>query len=221
MYLIVTLSLLFVEKGKPVQFYLSLLIAFSIHRLALIYAPFYYLARKKSRTQFIKLIWKLFIIFAIASPIIIKLAAKLFPAKMGFYLQIKPDLGLIIMITYTALDVFTVWWVDRKIRRKLNDDESKKLEVLYRFVWFSLLALPFTAYTFELKRVQRNVLLAKFIYCAIAMKHLTMKQRLFTLLLLITSVIAPIFLMVYNNQMFLFDYLNENSIVYYFKRYLF
>lgn len=221
MYLIVTLSLLFVEKGKPVKFYLSILLAFSIHRLALIYAPFYYLARKKSRTQFIKLMWKLFFIFAIASPFIIKLASKLFPSKMGFYLQIKPDLGMVIMITYTVLDIFTVWWVDKKIRHKLDDNESKKLEVLYRFVWFSLLALPFTAYTFELKRVQRNVLLAKFIYCAIAMKYLTMKQRLFTLLLLSASVIAPILLMVYNDQMFLFDYLKENSVIYYFRRYFF
>lgn len=216
MYLLVVLSLSFIEKKKPYRYYISMFVAFSIHRMALVYIPFYYLC-KKTRAQFIKLIWKLLIIFTIASPLIFTLLTRIFPAKLGYYSSVKPDFGVLLMVAYSALDIFTVWWVDKKIHARVDEEEGKKLEVLYRFVWFSILALPFTAYAFELKRVQRNVLLVKFIYCSLAMKHLKMRDKLITLLLLLISVIMPILVMQYTGELYIFKYLEENQVIEYLK----
>lgn len=211
MSLIVILSLAFVEKKKPIRYYLGVLLAFSIHRIALMYIPFYYLC-KNNRKQFFKMFWKLLIIVSIASPLFISFFTRLFPAKMDFYLANRPTLGVLTVVSYTIIDIFTVWWVDKKINNKLGKEENEKMEVLYRFVWFSALALPFIFYTIEFNRVQRNVLLVKYIYCALAMKHLTLKQNLFTFILLLISVALPLLLLQYTDQLYLFDYIDINPI---------
>jgi hypothetical protein len=220
MYLIIILSFGFIERKKGIKYYISLFIAFSIHKFALVYLPFYYLC-KKNRKQFMKLITILFLIFLFASPIVINLISKMFPGKMEYYLTLQPHFGILIIFAYTIIDVFTVWWIDRRINNKLNEEEKKKMEVLYRFVWFSVLILPFTFYFLEIMRVQRNALLVKYLYCTLAMNHLNIKEKLFIVLLLLISVAMYITVTIYNGNLNLFGYLDDNYIKELLNKYVF
>ena len=142
----------------------------------------------------------------------------MFPYKMQAYLSgQKSGRGFILIIVYITVDIFTVWWVDKKISKKLNFEEKEQMEILYRFVWYSILILPITFYFVEIQRVQRNALLIKYYYCALAMNHLKRTEKIITLILLLISVTLPILLMRYGSQMYLFDYLDKNFILDYFK----
>ncbi|MCB2312030.1 EpsG family protein [Clostridium tagluense] len=217
MYLIVIISLEFIRKKSIIRYYIGIFLAYSIHSFALIYIPFYYLC-KKDRKKFIKIILSLFCLFTIISPIIMKVLLRFFPYKIESYLASgKPKGGIIAIVVYVIVDVFTVWWVDKKISKKLNFEEKNEMEVLYRFVWYSILILPFTVYFLEIQRLQRNALLIKYYYCALAMNHLKKAEKIVTLILLLISVVLPILLMIYSSEFYLYDYLDKNFILEYLK----
>lgn len=216
MYLIVILSLLFIESGKPIKHYLTLFIAFSMHSFALIYAPFYFLC-KLTRKKYMSLLWKITIVFGLSSPLVLKALSLIFPVKMAAYMARPTQIDALIYIVYFIIDVFTIWWIDKKISGKIFEEDNRKMEILYRFVWFSMLVLPFIFYFGEINRLQRNALLVKYIYCAIAMKYLTFKQKIFVLGLLIISIIIYLLMLKYFNNTDLFSYLDANYIKYYFE----
>ncbi|MBZ9616149.1 EpsG family protein [Clostridium estertheticum] len=217
MYLIVILSLKFIRKKSMIRYYIGIFLAYSFHTLGLVYIPLYHLCQI-DRKKFIKIIWSLLCFITIISPIVINLLSKIFPYKMEAYLSgQKSGRGIIVIVVYVIVDIFTVWWVDKKINKKLNYEEKKEMEVLYRFVWYSILILPFTFYFMEIQRLQRNTLLVKYYYCALAMNHLKRTEKIITLILLLISVTLPILLMMYSSQMYLFDYLDKNFIIDYLK----
>lgn len=220
MYLIVILSLVFVEKKKPIKHYAMLFIAFSLHKFALVYVPFYYFT-KMPREKFIKSMVRLTLIVGASSLLILKVLTMLYPVKMGFYLSRPPGLGVTFIFLYAFVDIFTVWWVDKKISVRADEEEKRKLETLYRFVWFPLLILPFAFYFIEVSRMQRNALLVKYIYCALAMKHLSVKEKLFALFLLVSSIALYLGVVAYTNRMDLFQFLDENELKYFLDKYLF
>lgn len=220
MYLIIILSLGYVEKNKPVKHYILLFFAFSMHTFAVAYAPFYYLC-KKNRKKFISIMLWTTALFIIGSPIVIMLLTLVFPEKMNSYMMRTPGLGTIANYVYVIIDILTICWVDRKISGKLSEQDSRKMEVLYRFVWFPILILPFSHYFLEIIRLERNALLIKYIYCALAMPYLSVKQRLFTMGLLLISVIMYFVMLDYTNQWDMVDYLDDNFVKYYLDKYLF
>lgn len=214
MYLIVILSLIFIAEKQPIKHYLMLFIASSFHYFSVIYAPFYFL-NKLSREKFIKTLVTTTVILGLASPILMELANKLFITFRSYYMGERPGIGIIIIFAQTALDVFTVWWIGKKINNKIEDKNKGIMEVMYRFVWYSIIILPFCFYFLEFTRIQRNALLVKYIYSAFAMRYLTIKQKLFTYFLLLLSLFLYLFLVIKNGQLELYQYLDENFIKYY------
>lgn len=218
MYLIVIFSLSFVERNKPFKHYFLLFIAFSIHKFALIYIPFYYLC-KKSRKEFTSTMIKLSVLLFISSPLVSVVMTRVLPEKT-VYLMSAPRMGAVANFIYVIVDILTVWWVDKKIAGKLSEQDNRKMEILYRFVWFPILILPVAYFFVEVVRLQRNVLLVKYIYCALAMKYLNVKQRLFTVVLLLISITIDVVILVNANPDMVGN-LDDNFVRYYLKRYLF
>jgi len=218
MYLIIILSLTFIENNKPIKFFILWFLAFSMHKLALVYLLFYFLC-KKSRKWFVSKIRLLLILSGIASPLIMLMLGRIFPEKIAIYLANPPKLGVIVIFVYVIIDIFTVWWVDKRIYSRMPEEDKGKMEILYRFVWFPVLILPFAFYFIEVSRLQRNALLVKYIYCALAMKYLKFKEKLFVIFLLLLSISVYIVMLVYNNQLELFQYLDENILKYYLGKY--
>lgn len=220
MYLLVILSFPFIVSGKPIKHYIMLFVAFSLHNFALIYAPLYYLC-KKSRERFTSLMIKITVISSLASPLIISATKHFFPGKMSVYLSSPPRFGVVAVFINLFIDIYTVYLVDKQIKEKVTEEDSKRLEIFYRFVWFSLLIIPFSFYFLEFTRMQRNVLLVKYIYCALAMKYLGSYQRMFVVVLLSVSVVFNLFMAYRYGQMELFKFLDDNVIMYYLDKYLF
>lgn len=219
MYLIIILSLIYVIKEKPIKHYILWFVAFSFHKFALIYLPFYYLCKKNRRT-FYKIIIGLTFIFLMSSPLIIEISSIILPDKMSVYLTKKPGFGVLAIFIYTLLDIFIVWLLDKKIGNRFQEKDKKTMETLYRFIWFPILILPFTFYFLEVIRIQRNSLLVKYIYCALAMKYMNTKERLITLMLLLLSTSIYISILIYSQELELYSYLNDNYIVDFLKKYI-
>lgn len=214
MYLLVIVSLYFVIKGKPIKHYLFLFIATLMHKLALIYVPFYFFC-KIDKKKFEKVMLFIAILLIVSSPLIIMLMKVLFPAEMSSYLKRTPGMGVLINYTYVIMDLFTVWWINQKISSKVIEKEHRKLEVFYRFSWFPILIIPFSHYFLEVIRIQRNSLLIKYIFVALAMKYLTIKQRVVAVVMLLISTIVYFCVLKYTDQWDLVEYLDENYIRYY------
>jgi hypothetical protein len=217
MYLIVTLSLVYVIKEKPLKHFVALAIAYSIHSFALIYVPFYYLC-KKDRKSFLKIMIISTLALIVLSPLIVKILMHVIPYKMAVYLDNKTRFGFIILYFYAFLDILTVWWIDKKINPRLKQEDKRKMEVLYRFVFFPIIILPFSPYFLTVIRLQRNALLVKYIYCALAMGYMTVKEKLITVFLLLLSLAFYVFLL---GDLQLFEYLNKNSVQYFLKNSIF
>lgn len=218
MYLLVVLSLIFIVKNQVVKHYTVLILALAMHKLAVVYLPFYYLCIK-NRTHFMRILLVTSIMLFLLSPIVINILLEVFPTKMPLYLERRPGLGVIIVFIYSIIDYFTVWWIDKIIRPRLSEEDKLKIEVLYRFVWFPIIILPFAFYFIEVSRLQRNAILVKYIYCAIAMKYMTVKEKLITVSLLLVSIGFYFLILWYNSEFELFNYLNENTLNYIFKKY--
>lgn len=221
MYLLVILSLIYIIQGKMIKHYIMMFLALSMHVFAAVYLPFYYFC-KKNRKQFIRWMVALTVMFFITSPVVMRGVAMIFPEKMSIYLTRGIDFGVIIYWIYSIIDIFTVWWIDKRISSRIEEEDRKKFEVLYRFVWFPILTMPFISYFTEMYRMQRNAVLVKYIYCALAMKYMTMKERLITTLLLLISVgVYTLVIFYYGDRVELFNFVEENAVYYYLKRYLF
>lgn len=222
MYLIMILSFGYVIDQKPIKHYLVWVVSFSMHKFALVYLPFYYFCREKmSRQRFFWWIIRITIILAILSPFVIRLASRFYPAKMAAYLVPQPRVQIIAVFIYAIIDFVTVWWIDKRIANKVSPEDSRKMEILYRFVWLSILILPIAFYFVEVSRMQRNAILVKYIYCALAMRYLTFNERVVAVVLLASSIVFYLFMINYNHNWDLYRYLDENTLRYYFKRYLF
>lgn len=219
MYLIIILSLVYVIKEKPVKHYILLFISFSIHNIAVVYLPFYYLSKWKRKT-FIRVIIIATISLFVVSQTALGIAAKYYP-EIALYLQNPPRFGPIMLIFYLCLDIFTVWWIQKRISPRLEEKEKRKMEVLYRFVWYPILAIPFAFYVAEFERLQRNGLLVKYVFSALAMRYMSVKEKLITVLLLLLSVASHIGVLIYANELELFDFLKDNIVYYYLDMYLF
>lgn len=215
MYLIILLSLIYIKDKKIFKHYLLMFVAFSMHKFALVYTPFYYLCMK-TRKQFISLMVRIFIIISVATPVIMKFLVWLFPVKLTIYLERKPGLGILIVFVYVFLDLLTIWWIDRKVNNKLDEKENAMAEILFRFIFYSVVSLPFTFYFLEVKRMQRNAMLAKFFYSTITLHHMKFVDRFIVVTLLIISAVLPIIVMHYNNELSKFLMLDRNCILEFF-----
>ncbi len=220
MYLLVTVSLFFAASKKPIKHYVTLIIASTMHTLAFIYLPFYFLC-KFSNKRFVRVMIYTTVALFVVSPWTIEILKIIFPAKMLSYLPKKPGLGILINYISTFADIFTVWWVYKRVEDKLSESDSKLMLVFYRFVWYPLLALPFAHYFLEVARVQRNSLLVKYIFVAMAMKYLAVKQRIFVVLLLSATIIFYFLTLDYVGNWDLVEYLDYNSLKYFFDGYSF
>lgn len=214
MYLILVLALAFVLEFKQIKYYIMVAVAATFHVLALVYIPFYWLS-KFDRKRYIRILQIATISLGIGAPIVISGLTYLLPGKMEYYLSRPPGMGVIVYFVYAILDFFTVWWVDKKAGLNIAEGERKRMEVMYRFVWYPVMALPFIFFFAEFSRLQRNVLLVKYIYCAIAMKYMNIKQRIIIIILLLASVgLYTIIVFIYG-QADLYQYLDENYIKYF------
>lgn len=220
MCLITILSLFYVIKDKPIRHYLVLFAASLFHSFAFIFAPFYFLC-KLNRKKFISIMLWITVILIIGSPIVINMLGLIFPGKMVSYLRRTPGMGVYLNYFYVAMDILTVWWVDKRISKKINEKDSRKMEVFYRFVWFPILIIPFSHYFLEIVRMERNVLLVKYIYVALAMKYLSIRQRLMAIAILAISAISYFVIINSTGQWDLIDYLDDNSFKYFFENYSF
>lgn len=213
MYLLIITSFVFIAKEQKIKQYITMFLAFSFHYFSIVYAPFYFLNRM-SRKKFMRTLVTTTIILAILSPIFMELANRTFNTFSSYYTGERPGIGIVIIYAQSAIDVFTVWWVGK--RTNIIENKNKVImEVMYRFVWYSIIILPFCFYFLEFTRVQRNALLVKFIFCALAMEYLTVKQKLITYFLLLLSLSLYLFLMAKNGQFELYQYLDENVVKYY------
>ncbi|WP_146200411.1 EpsG family protein [Paenibacillus agaridevorans] len=218
MYLVLVLALIYVVENKKIKFYLMMLTAASFHLIGLFYIPFYWFS-KWDRKKFMRVLKLTTITLGIGAPLVITGLSLLFPDKAGYYLNRPPGYGIILYFVCAIFDYFTVWWVDKKIGLNIVEDEKPRMEVMYRFVWFPVISLPFLFFFAEFSRIQRNVLLVKYIYCAIAMKYMNIKQRLITVFLLLIPVSIYTFVVFQYRQFDLYNYLDENFIKYYLDRY--
>lgn len=214
MYLIVIMSLYYVIKRRPIKHYLVLFLATLFHKLAFIYAPFYFIATKIDKKKFEKIMIILVLVLFATSPLVIYLLKLIIPAKMDSYLPRKPGMGVLINYAHVILDIMTIWWVNKKINGKVDELEERKMTVFYRFAWIPILILPFSHYFLEVIRVERNAALIKFVFIALAMKYLTVRQRMFALILLGISAILFFVILDMTGQWDLVDYLDENYIKY-------
>ncbi|WP_442636622.1 EpsG family protein [Rossellomorea marisflavi] len=219
MYLLIVLSFVFIEKRKPIRYYLMTFLAFSFHSFSVVFLPFYYLCQRNRKT-FMKILLSVTAILIVGSPIVTKILTNFFPEKMTFYLKQTPKWGVVVVLIYMTIDIFTVWWVDKQVKSKLDDKDKRRMEILYRFVWFPIITIPFLFYFLEISRLQRSTLIVKYVYCALAMKYLTFYQKLFTVLLLVLSVSVYITMVFWYSQSDLFGYLDDNYIKYLLDKYI-
>lgn len=215
MYLLVFLSLSSIEYRQPVRHYIIIFLSFTIQKFSLVYLPFYTLCRA-SRKQFILAMFFGLVLVSLFSQFIISGLAWLYPSKMGSYLLREPGFGVLIVFSYVFLDIFTIWWVDKKTRNRMSFLERNRVEIMYRFIWLTILMLPFTFYFLEVKRMQRNAVLVKYIYCASLMPHMSFGDKMATILLLLVSTFLPFLVVLYNNELDDFNDLDENFVAYLF-----
>ncbi len=215
MYLIVILSLAFIVPKKPVEYYLGICLAFLFHKFAIVYLPLYYL-NSLSRKKFLWLIiFGLTFLFS-TSPLIMHILTWFMPSKMNAYLAREPGLGVLVVFVYVLLDLLTIWWVDQRVRKRASLSDKRRFEVMYRFLWLSVLILPFTFYFLEVKRMQRNAMLVKYIYSVVAMKYMTASEKIITTILLLISALLPIFIMLYNGEISDIKDIDQNLLLHYF-----
>lgn len=213
MYLIIIITLFSVQNRNKILYYIGVFLGVSFHTFALAYLPFYYLCGK-NRKRYFEILFSAFFVMLISSSSVMKILLKIFPVKIGEYLAGgQPHLGIILVYSYVIIDVFTVWWINRKIKNKLDSEETIKMETLYRFVWYEIIILPFIPYFIEIQRFQRNGLLVKYYYCSLAMKYLKTKDKIMAIIMLTISAVIPVLVMIYTSQFYLFKYLDNNYIL--------
>ncbi len=212
MYLIIMLSLSYIWENKRLKHYFFVALAVTFHKFAIIYTPFYYLCSKE-RKKFNYLLLAIVLLSVILAPIAMKVFLIFLPEKMSVYLERRPDFGIIIVFAYVVFDLITILWIDSKTQSHLNDREKRISEVLFRFVFYSIIILPFSFYFLEVKRMQRNAMLAKFIYSAIALGHMSSINRFITIVLLLVSSIMPLTVMIYENNLSKFLIFDNNTIL--------
>lgn len=211
MYLIVSMSIIFVWEKKPFKHYALIAIATQFHSLALFYTPFYFINRIKKR-DFEKVMIIVTVVLILVGPILMKLFIIVFPDKSNYALR-TPGKGVLINYSAVLFDLIIVWVTKKFSENKIIDQEEEKLNVMYRFVWLSIIVLPFSRFFLEIIRIQRNAQLIKYVFVASSMKYLSLRQKLIVLLLIAVSLGLSTFFIITTNQIDLIKYLDENSLM--------
>lgn len=209
MYLIVYLGLYFLMKGYKKLFILFVILGSTFHLMAIIYLLFVFFENiPKKKFEKYMIIGTLIAI--ICSPILVKVFTVVFPSHAVYALK-TPGKGIFINIIYIISDVLTVY-----IIRKLSDENvpaelDHKLDVMYRFSWLAIIALPFSFYFLDIIRIERNTQLVKVIFAAISMKFMSTNKRLIVLVLIIFTSLFTIIMLNITNQTDMINYVDFNS----------
>ena len=214
MYIIVMFSLILLKERKVFKHYLVLYLSTLFHKLGFIYFPFYFLCKikKKNFEKFMIIVSLLIFIF---SSQVLQGIGLFIPNKVSYFYR-TPGLGVYINYASVIVDLLTIWWIYKKTNLKKND-ELTWIDILYRFCWLSIFVIPFSSYFLEVIRIQRNTLLAKYVFVALSMKYLKLKDRLIVIVILVLTLLMYLFFISYSNQWDLYNYIDTNYILDYLK----
>jgi hypothetical protein len=218
MYLIVLLVFLTLGQRSRLAVFAGVLLGGAFHIFGLIYAPLALLL-KCSRQRFF--LWlKIFAIALTATAITLQILNQTIELPKFLYKEISPFLWFYFMIQvlHAAIDLFTYWWLDRKLAGRLDAREQPFYETLYRFGWFSALYLPLSIASSEIYRFRRNAQLVKYIYSAGALRHLEPKDRAITVGLILLNLAFVIAMLYHTEDLHNYLYFERNVIVSWFTR---
>lgn len=210
MYLIVILALLLFANRSRVAYFISVLLAASMHVLGAMYLPLTFILKTKRRT-FFKWIG-IFALSLFAAVLGLRLANSLWTLHPEIVEEIKviDRFFFATQVLEISIDLFTYWWLDRKLKDRLDPQTSARMESLYRFGWYSALYLPLLLISSQMYRFRRNAQLVKYIYSGIAMKYLGIKDKLKLIGLIMANLVLVLVFMVMANDHSVYTYFDHN-----------
>lgn len=196
MYLIVILALLLFANRSRLAFFISVVVAASMHMIGAFYLSLTFLFKTNRKTFFkwIGILGAGLLIGAIG----LRVANLLWTLHPEIAEEIRPydHFLFAVQVVEIAIDLFTYWWIDRKIRNRMESKTLTKMENLYRFGWYSALYIPLLLVHGQMYRIRRNAQLAKYIYSGIAMKYLSRKDKLILIGLISLNLLLVIVMMI-------------------------
>jgi hypothetical protein len=196
MYLIVILALLLFANRSRIAFFASVLVAASMHILGAMYLPLTFILKVKRKTFFKWL--AVFTLGLFAAVIGVRVVNSLFTLNKEIVEEIKviDRFFFATQLLEISIDLFTYWWLDRKLKDKLDPRTGARMESLYRFGWYTVLYLPLLLISSQMYRFRRNAQLVKYVYSGIAMKYLNRKDQLILVGLIAINLVLVIVFMV-------------------------
>jgi len=210
MYMIALLTLYLVRDRNRVALAGGFALSASFHYFGLIYLPFAWLVKTERKLFY----HRLALIFAIISAG--SLVARFFPDRMPKLIASEISgfdwFYFAIQVIHVALDIVLIWWVDQHSRAKneMNNQESTLQELMYRFIWFSVIEIPLVAFSNEMYRFRRNAQLIKYLYTANALKSMSLRDRCVTIGLLFANLLLVVFMLRVTGDLELYADLNHN-----------
>lgn len=209
----VYISLNFLIQYKILRAYFFVFISLFFHKLGVIYFVFLYLSRFSIK-KYKKYVKKLVLINIILNNFIIIILLKIYPLKISSYLKRKPKFGILLILIYLILDIYIINYISKKIKNKVKNKKERRMqEIFYKFIYFSIIITPYLMYFLEIKRIERNSLIIKYVYCASALKYLNFKRKIFVVCFLILSSIIPLMVICYEKTFFYFTDIGINYVV--------
>jgi len=213
MYLIVILAVLLFANRSRIAYLASVLLAASMHILGALYLPLVFLF-KMTRKNFFKWIGVLALAL-FAGAIGLRIANLKWVLHPEITEEIRPYGYFLfaVQVLELSIDLFTYWWVDRKLKNKVAPDTQARLESLYRFGWYSALYLPLLIVHGQMYRIRRNAQLVKYIYSGIALKYLNRRDQLILIGLIFMNLALIVFFMIQANDQGVYFWFDSNLLV--------
>lgn len=210
MYLIVTLAVLLFAYRSRIAYLAAVLIATSMHMLGALFLPLTFLF-KTTRKTFFKWIG-IFAVALFAGAVGLRIAHIKWTLHPEIAEEIRPYGYFLfaVQVLEVMIDLFTYWWVDRKLKNKLLPETQARMESLYRFGWYSALYVPLLLVHGQMYRIRRNAQLAKYIYSGIALKYLNRRDQLILVGLVLVNLALVVFFMVQANDHSVYFWFDKN-----------
>lgn len=213
MYLIVTLAVLLFANRSRIAYLASVLLATSMHMIGALYLPLAFLF-KTSRKTFFKWIG-VFALALFAGAVGLRIANLKWVLHPEIVEEIRPYGYFLFAVQALEIliDLFTYWWVDRKLKNKVAPDIQGRLESLYRFGWYSALYLPLLIVHGQMYRIRRNAQLVKYIYSGLALKYLDRRDQLILIGLVLLNLALVVFFMIQAKDQGVYFWFDSNLLV--------
>jgi hypothetical protein len=218
MYLIVILALLIFGNRNRLGYLVSVLVAASLHILGLIYLPLAFLLQTNRKTFYKWL--KIILLILLAGVVGIRVANAVWTLNPEISEEIKgiDRFFIATQLVEIAIDLFTYWWVDRKIQAQVDQPTADRLENMYRFGFYSVIYLPLLLISSQMYRIRRNAQLVKYLYSGIALKYMNRKDQLILIGLILVNLALVIILMFMAHDQIVYTWFDQNWLIQSLKR---